>query len=165
VQTRHEAWTPGRYTIRRLGQELVQQAPGIARGFPDMVRGIGGAYGIDPAVRVAVQLRYARLMGCPVCAAIFPRVGPRVGLGPEAVRSALDGAPDHLTPEQHGAVVWAGELVTSGGVEPAPIPEPARAISQLLREQITAMTRLELVVHAAGLMLLPHSLIERVARA
>jgi AhpD family alkylhydroperoxidase len=163
METQSERWTPGRYTVQRLGREILQQAPRIARGFPDLLYSFKPAGKIDPAIRVAVQLRYARLMGCPVCAGLFPRLATKAGLSPEAVKSALEGGADGLTPEQHGAVVWAGELVTSGGVEPAVVPEPARAISQLLREQLATMTRLELVVHAAGLMFLPHGLIERAA--
>jgi AhpD family alkylhydroperoxidase len=165
MDTQNDRWTPGRYTVQRLGRELLQQAPQIARGFPDLVHSFKPAGKIDPTIRMAIQLRYARLMGCPVCAGIFPRVATKAGLSPEAVKSALDGAADGLTPEQHGAVVWVGELVKSGGVEPAEVPEAARVLSQLLREQLATMTRLELVVHAAGLMFLPHRLIERAAGA
>jgi hypothetical protein len=165
MQTHIESRTPGRYSVGRFARELVTQAPGIARGFPDMIHGFKGSAKIDPLIRVAIQLRYARLMGCPVCATLFPKLGPKVGLGPDAVRSAFAGEPDHLTPQQYGAVVWVGELVKSGGVEPAEVPEAARALSQLLREQLATMTRLELVIHSAGLMFLPHALIERAARA
>lgn len=158
-----ETWTPGPYTLKKLGHEITHQSPSIARGFADLVHSFVGDHKMDRATRVAVHLRCSRLMGCPICARFFPTMGRKVGLNPVAVHSAMNGHPEALTPEQYGAVVWAGELITSDGIAPIEIPEPAHAISQLLREQIAAETQLELVVHATGLMFLPHSLILRVS--
>lgn len=158
-----EAWTPGPYTIKKLGHEITQQSPVIAQGFSELVHSFVGDHRLQPDLRVAMHLRFSRLMGCPICARFFPKLGPKVGLNPVAVHSAMNGHPEALTPVQYGVVVWAGELVTSDGVIPDDIPEPALALSQLVREQIATATQLELVVHATGLMFLPHSWIRRIA--
>lgn len=158
-----ESWTPGPYTIKKLGRELTHQSPYIARGFSDLVHSFVGSHKMEPDLRVAMHLRFSRLMGCPICARFFPTLGPKVGLNPVAIHSAMNGHPEALTEKQFGVVTWVDELVTSDGIAPSEIPEPALAISQLLREQIAAATQLELVVHATGLMFLPHSLILRVS--
>ncbi len=155
-----ETWTPGPYTLGKLGLEAVNQIPIIASGLPELIHAFRGDYRIDAKTRIAVQLRLARLMGCPVCASFFPPLARRIGLSPEAVESAFAGTPEGLTEKQFGAVTWAGELARGDGTEPTEIPEPVYQISQLMREQLILQTRIELLIHATGLMFLPHRMIE-----
>lgn len=149
-----------RYTLGNLGRAAWDQVPWLIGGVPDLVTGFTGPGRIDGATRLAVQLRLARLMGCPVCASFFPLVGPTVGLSRGAVRSALSGRPDHLTPELYGAVSWAGEVLLANGL-PATIPEPCQVLSEERRTQISVAVRMEILVHAVGLPLLPHRWIRR----
>lgn len=149
------------YTLRRLLSETRMQVPRLVRGKGDVIPGFVGSERLDGKTRLLVQLRMARLMGCPVCAGVFPPLARRAGLHDEAIRSALDGRPDALSPEQYAAVCWAGTLVESDGNAPEPPPEPATALSDSQRRHLQFFVRMELVVHAAGLMFLPHGWVQR----
>ena len=152
---------PGPYTLKHLSREAAHHLPAVALNLPMLLRSFVSEERIAGPTRLAVQLRYARLMGCPVCANLFPPLGPRLGLSRSAVRSALEGQPEGLTEEQYGAVVYAGELVANDGEPPLELPEAARMLPPRLLRQLEASTRLELVVHATGLMVLPDGLITR----
>jgi hypothetical protein len=155
-------WQPGPYSLSKLAQEVQVQLPELIKGGPDLLAGLTGEHKLDGASRLAVQLRMARLLGCPVCAKLFPPLGAPAGLSDQAVQSALAGTPEGLTPEQHGAVVWAGAILVGDGATPDPIPEAALALTAPQRHHLLFMMRLELVIHATGLMFLPHGWIDRV---
>lgn len=155
-------WHPGPYSLDKLAREVQLQLPELIKGGADLLPGLLGEHKLDGASRLAVQLRMARLLGCPVCANVFPPLGPSVGLSPSAVQSALKGTPDGLTEAQYGAVVWASEVLVGDGATPDPIPEAAQALTEPQRQHLLFMLRLELVVHATGLMFLPHGWIDRI---
>lgn len=158
----HSHWHPGPYSLGKLASEVVTQLPELLRGGPDLIPGLVGEHKLDTASRVAVQLRMARLLGCPVCARMFPGLGRKAGLTHEAVESALAGEPAGLAPEQYGAVVWADAIITGNGATPLDVPMAALALTDPQRQHLLFMMRLELVVHATGLMFLPNAWIDRV---
>ena len=160
----HPDWHPGPYTLGKLLGEVATQLPELLRSGGHLVTGLTGPHRLPGSSRMAVQLRMARILGCPVCAKLFPPLGSRAGLSPEAVQSALAGAPDALTPEQYGAVVWAGDILQADGTAPFEVPEPALALTAPQRDHLLFMMRLELVVHSTGLMFLPHGMVERATR-
>ncbi len=155
------ATNPHTYSLAALGHELRAQLPSLLRHRRDFAVGFSGAGRLDGATRLAVQLRMARVLGCPVCAGLFPLLARPAGLSDEAVRSAFAGQPGDLSAVQYGAVAWAGEVLRADGAAPRELPEPALALSDAQREHLLYVMRLELVVHATGLMFLPHRWIER----
>lgn len=154
----------GRYTLIRLGQELHHQAPRLLAGLGPYVRSQLEGGGLRPETHLAVLLRMARLQGCPLCLKLFPRLGPRMGLTDQAVQSALDGSPQHLSTETQAALAWIEAITLGRGDEPEVVPGPAMALSAGQRSSLLFRARLSLLIHATGLMFLPHALIER-ARA
>jgi len=155
-------WQPGPYSLSKLAQEVQVQLPELIKGGADLLPGLLGEHKLDGGSRLAVHLRLARLLGCPVCANLFPALAARAGLSPQAILSAQAGSPDGLSGEQFGAVVWAGEILVADGATPVTVPEAALALTDPQRQHLLLMMRLELVVHATGLMFLPHSWIDRV---
>jgi hypothetical protein len=155
------AYDPGRYNLQKLGQELTTQVPELLRGLPQLVGGLAGPDRLGLPTRLAFQIRSARLMGCPVCLEIFPRVAQKAGLDAAVVQRIELGELDGLTPEVAGAVAWADAVITRDGAEPELVPGAAMALSTAQRGHLLFLARLELVVHAAGLMLLPHNLIQQ----
>ncbi len=155
-------WHPGPYSLNKLAQEVQAQLPELIKGGADLLPGLVGEHKLDGSSRMAVQLRMARLLGCPVCAKIFPPLGGSAGLSETGVLSALAGTPEGLTDQQYGAVVWCGEILVGDGATPADVPEAALVLTEPQRQHLLFMMRLELVVHATGLMFLPHGWIDRV---
>jgi alkylhydroperoxidase family enzyme len=155
------AHDPGRYNIQKLGHELTTQVPALLRGLPQLVGGLAGPDRLGLPTRLAFQIRSARLMGCPVCLELFPRIAPRAGLDAAAVERIKSGELDGLSPEVAGAVAWADAVVTRDGAEPELVPGAAMALNTAQRGHLLFVARLELVVHAAGLMLLPHDMIQQ----
>ena len=155
------AWDPGRYNLQKLGRELTAQTPELIRGLPRLLGGLAGEDRVSLTTRLAFQIRSARLMGCPVCLEIFPRIAPGAGLDEVALGRVLRGEVAGLAPALAGAVAWADAVITRDGAAPELVPGPAMALSRGQREHLLFMARLELVVHAAGLMFLPHGLIRR----
>ena len=146
-----------RYTVKRLGRTLAAQMPELVKELPSLLEGIGS---LGVPARLAVQLRMARLFGCPVCLRIFPWLAGRVGLAPRLVEGAIDGRREQLPAEAAGSVAWI-EVVLAGGGAPDLVPAAAMELSSQQRAHLLALARLEQVVHATGLMLLPHAMIER----
>jgi len=152
---------PGPYNVQRLRDELARQLPDLVRGLPSILTGLAGPDRVGLPARLAYQLRMARLLGCPVCLELFPRLGPHAGLPGEAVSRATEGQLEGLLPQEAGAVAWAEAVITGDGAEPELVPGPAMALTTGQRAHLLQMARLELVVHAAWLMFLPHSMIQR----
>ena len=152
---------PGPYNLQKLAQQLVTQGPELIRGLPNLLSGLTGPDRLDLGSRLAFQIRGARLMGCPVCLELFPRIATKAGFDAATVDRILEGELAGLSPEVAGVVSWAEAVITGDGAEPELVPGPAMALSSIQRSHLLFLARLELVVHAAGLMFLPHSLIER----
>jgi hypothetical protein len=152
-------FSPGPYTLANLGREVLAHLPEIADWGPRLrpAREDGLAW----STRLAVQLRLARLLGCPVCLKLFPALGPRAGLDRDQVDGALAGDLRTLAAEAAGAVSWVESIIVSGGTVPLELPEPALALRASQRDHLLATTRLEIVIHSIGLMFLPHAMIER----
>ncbi len=82
---------PGPYTLSHLGQALLAHAPALLHGVPQLIAGFRGDGRLDGATRIAVQLRLAKLLGCPVCRALFPALARRAGVSEAGVQAALHG--------------------------------------------------------------------------
>lgn len=156
---------PGRYTVSNLLSEARLQLPYLIRDRNLILPGFQGMHRLPTTTRVAVHLRAARILGCPVCAGLFPRIAARQGFTEEEIASISAGWVDDLPEEIRGAVDWAGAILESGGDAPYEVPDSALALSDEQRDHLQYMMRLERLVHATGLMFLPHSLIERAATA
>lgn len=158
MQTQSPA--PARYTLRKLGRDVQALAPGLARGLPHLALGFSK---VDGGTRVAVQLRMAKLLGCPVCLALFPRIGRRAGLDASAVEDAVHGRVERLGGPRGAAVAYVEAVLAAGGQAPDALPEAATTLAGEERDHWLAAVRMELIVHDVGLMFLPHSAIERAA--
>lgn len=156
--------TPPRYTLRHWASELRAQVPRLLLTAGDLGAARLGPDRIEAATRVAVSLRLSRLLGCPVCRALFPKLAPRAGLSPFAVLGALEDSPSALPPQAAAAVAWTDAIVAGRG-EPAGVPDAASSLSEEQRAHLLAFVRLELVVHATGLFFLPHAWVTRAANA
>jgi alkylhydroperoxidase family enzyme len=152
-------WSPGPYTIAKLGREMLTHLPELAQWGPHLRPPKDD--GLEWSTRLAVQLRLARLLGCPVCLKLFPGLGPRAGLTDDQVKDALAGDLHDLPPEAAGAVAWMEAVLAGGGTAPVEVPEAALVLRASQRDHLLATTRLEIVIHSIGLMFLPHSMIER----
>jgi len=154
---------PGPYNLRRVLREAQTQLPVLVLNHQHVLPGLLGPERLAPATRIAVQLRLARMLGCPVCVGLFPAMARRAGLSGEGIRSALEGRSAGLSEEQYGAVAWAEAILLADGEPPLHLPEAAWSLSDAQRSHIHWFIRLELLVHATGLLFLPHALIERAA--
>jgi hypothetical protein len=152
-------FSPGPYTLANLGREVLAHLPEIAEWGPHLRPPQHD--GLEWSTRLAVQLRLARLLGCPVCLRLFPPLGPRAGLARDQVEGVLAGDLRTLPAEAAGAVAWVESIIVSGGTAPLELPEAALVLRATQRDHLLATTRLEIVIHSIGLMFLPHSLIER----
>ncbi len=152
-------WSPGPYTLAKLGRELLNHVPELAQWGPNLKPPAHA--GLEWSTRLAVQLRLAKLLGCPVCLGLFPGLGPRAGLTSGQVQDALAGDLRALPPEAAGAVAWTEAVIVGGGTTPLEVPEAAMVLQASQRDHLLATTRLEIVIHSIGLMFLPHSMIER----
>jgi alkylhydroperoxidase family enzyme len=150
---------PGPYTLGNLAQAMMTHAPVVLRGVPQLLAGFREPNALRPATRMAVQLRLARLLGCPVCRALFPGLGRRAGLSGDAVRAALEGELAALPSEAAAAVAWIDGVVRLGGYAPE-VTEATGTLSDVQRDHLVIMARLDIVIHSVGLMFLPHSMIE-----
>ena len=149
--------------MKRLRQQLTARGPQLVLGIPDLLGGLSGPLGLEPSTRLAVQLRLAKLLGCPVCLGLFPRLGPVLGLDRQAVTDAKLGCTDHLPPQADGALAWAEALVRADGAAPEVVPARAAELTTAQRRHLQYLVRLELLVHSAGLLFLPHTLIRKAA--
>ncbi len=154
---------PGRYTLGKLGRQVLARGPQLARGIPDLLAGLSGPNGLGLQTRLAVQVRMARLLGCPVCLEIFPRLAPGVGLAAPVLQRAERGQRDGLPPQMQGALAWVEEVILAEGELPEIVPAAAAELSAAQRSHLLFLVRLELVIHSAGLMFLPHALIKKAA--
>ena len=165
MTTQPESHDPGRYTLITLGRRLLTRAPQLVRGVPDLLAGLERENSLGLDTRLAVQLRMARLLGCPVCLGLFPHLASKVGLEQEAAEAATEGRQHHqlATPRMQGALAWIEELIRADGEAPEMVPAAAAELTAGQRRHLQYLIRLDLVVHSAGLMFLPHSLIRRAA--
>ena len=69
---------PGRYTLFKLGRHVLARGPDLARGIPDLLAGLRSENSLGLPTHLAVQVRMARLLSCPVCMELFPRLAPEV---------------------------------------------------------------------------------------
>ncbi len=153
------SWSPGPYTIAKLGRDILAHLPELGQWGPHLRPPKDD--GLEWSTRLAVQLRLARLLGCPVCVNLFPGLGPRAGLSSSQVDDALAGRLESLPPTAAGATAGVEAIIVGGGTAPLEMPEAAMALQARQRDHLLATTRLEIVIHSIGLMFLPHSMIER----
>jgi len=159
-----EASAPGAgpYDLANAGREALAQLPLLLRAAPRQLGDlISGRHALQIGTRLAVQLRLAKLMGCPVCLGLFPGLGQRAGLSEVAVQSALGGRREGLSVEAHAATRWAEAVLAAGGDPPEVAPGVALDLTVQQREHLNYVVRLERLVHAVGLAFLPHTMIER----
>ena len=155
---------PPRYTLGHWAAEVRAQVPRLLRTAADATAGRAGPDRLDAATRVAVCLRLARRLGCPVCRALFPRLAAHAELGPEEVASVLADSPTALPPQAAAALAWTAAIARGAGAEPEGVPAAA-ALTPAQRAHLLFFVRLELLVHATGLFFLPHAWVARAAAA
>lgn len=156
------AGSAGPYGLAGAAREALTQLPQLLRGAPGQLGGlVTGRHALQVGTRLAVQLRLAKLMGCPVCLGIFPGLGQRAGLSGVAVQSALSGRREGLGTEALAATRWVEAVLSAGGQPPEVAPGIALEPTVEQREHLVYIVRLERLVHAVGLSFLPHSMIER----
>ena len=157
------AGLPGPYTLSNLFTEARTQLPHLMQRRNRFLPGFSGRDKIPAPMRIAVHLRASRLLGCPICAGIFPHLAKREGLSRDDIDAITHGMTHDLDDDIHGAVTWASTILAAEGETPPEIPEPALALSEAQREHLHYMMRLERLVHATGLMFLPHGWVSRTA--
>jgi alkylhydroperoxidase family enzyme len=158
-----ERWWPGPYTLSNLSQELTLQLPQLVKGALGQLSRLVGSDRLPLDTRLAVQLRAAKLLGCPVCLEIFPRTALLAGMSEVSIRSAIEGRPDGLSASAFAAVSWIEAVIVAGGEAPEIAPSAATELTATQRKHLVYIARLERLVHSAGLLFLPHRLIERAA--
>ncbi len=156
-------YQPGPYTFGNLVAEARLQLPHLARHRQHLLPGFAGRHKLPARLRWAVHLRAARVLGCPVCAKVFPPLAAREGLSRDDIARIMAGDVADLADDIGGAVAWAGAVLEADGEAPEPIPEAALGISEAQREHLQYMMRLERLIHATGLIFLPHAWIYRAA--
>ncbi|GMV38516.1 MAG: hypothetical protein AMXMBFR64_02320 [Myxococcales bacterium] len=154
---------PGPYTLSFLAREAAAQGPRAVRGLPEFLGGFVGEGRVEPATRVAFFLRMSKLLGCPVCRALFPKLAPMAGIDAAAAERAIHGEAAGLPAEAAAALAWAEAVMEAGGDEPAQVPTAAAALSDAQRAHLLQAIRIERVVHATGLLFLPRAMVERAA--
>jgi alkylhydroperoxidase family enzyme len=151
---------PGPYTLANLGQEAWHHVPELLSTLRFARPGPGPDEQVPGRTRLLVWLRLARTLGCPVCLGLFPPLARLKGVEEAVVESALAGRPEALDPSQYAAIQWADAIVAAGGERPLEIPEPTLLLTEGQRERLLFFVRMERVVHATGLMFLPHAWIQ-----
>lgn len=142
-----------RFTATRLGRDLATHLPYVLRNLGQLGTGFKG---FPRGTQPALMLRQAKLLGCPVCRAIFPRMARRSGLSDEQVEAAIHGDLERLPAEMGAALAWVEAAIAAGGGE----PWQESPLSEAQREFLTFWTRFDLLVHDVGLFFLPHAWIE-----
>jgi alkylhydroperoxidase family enzyme len=154
---------PGPYTLDNLIAEARTQLPHLARHRHHLLSGFTGRQKLPARQRLAVHLRAARVLGCPVCAKLFPPLAVREGIGHDEIERIAAGEVADLPEDLAAAVVWAEAVLDGRGDAPASVPDAALALSEAQRDHLQYMMRVERLVHATGLLFLPHSWITRAA--
>ena len=161
---RPSAAGPGRggrrpYDLSNLARTTFRFVPDLVEHANAISASMVGEQRMPVDARMALHLRLARVLRCPVCLLAFPALARVAGLtGPE-IDAALDGRTDRLRPTVAQTVAWAGAVARAGGEMPLDWPPEARAMTMRQREQVLLLTRLELVVHAMGLLVVPEPLL------
>ena len=127
------------------------------------MRGFTGEGCLERSTRIVILLRLSKMLGCPVCRALFPKLAPSAGLDAAAVDSAIRGDGAGLAAEAAAAIAWVGAVMAADGDEPRVVPEEAQSLSPAQRAHLLQAVRIKRVVHATGLLFLPHALVERAA--
>jgi AhpD family alkylhydroperoxidase len=153
--------SPGPYTLANLLAEARRQVPPLLASLvtplpPDAER-------LSGRLRLVVWLRLARTLGCPVCLGVFPSLARRRGITADQVDAALHGRLDALPADWAAGVTWADAIVAAGGERPAEVPDRAAALPEAVRDRLLTFVRMERLVHATGLMFLPHAWVLRAA--
>lgn len=154
---------PGPYTLGFLAAEAQKQLPSLLARPGLLKRPQGHGDRIGGKQKLAAWLRLSRLEGCPVCIHLIPFLAQRKGLDARLVAGALDGDLATLGPELGAIVAYAEAVYRARGEAPRPLPEAATALTRAQREHLEAFVRLERLVHATGLLVLPHAWIRKAA--
>ncbi|MBI2569121.1 MAG: carboxymuconolactone decarboxylase family protein [Candidatus Schekmanbacteria bacterium] len=160
--SRHvRAWPAQPYTTLQLVRTMKRQAPPVLRNFHALAGGFRGDDRLTADQRLAMQIRLAKIMGCPVCLWIFPRLAHRRGMAEQQLRACLDGVGSALEAETAAVADWAEAVLLGDGATPPVIPSRCAILNDRQRAHIQAMTRVEMCVHSVGLAFLPNAMIER----
>ncbi len=143
-----------RFTAVRLGRDLATHLPHVLRNLGELRTGFRG---FPRGTQPALMLRQAKLLGCPVCRAIFPKLARKAGLTDAEVEAALHGDLERLPPGIGAALAWVEAVIAADGGE----PWQETPLSEGERRFLTFWTRFDLLVHDVGLFFLPHAWIER----
>lgn len=154
--------SPGPYTLGFLAAEAQRQLPALLSN-PGLLKRPGGADRVGGRSKLAAWLRLSRLEGCPVCIHLIPHLAKRKGLDPALVSASLEGRVEVLPAELGATVAYAEAVYRAFGEAPGVVPDAAAALTRAQREHLEAFVRLERIVHATGLLVLPHAWIRRAA--
>ena len=157
--------TPGsqpglaRYDLGNLVRTALRFGPGLVEHAGALRTALLGDERLPLEARVALHLRLARLLRCPLCLVAFPALARVAGLtGPE-LDAAVEGHLEALRPELAQVVAWGAAVALARGEMPLEWPPEARRLTMRQREQVLLITRLELLIHSAGLLVVPEPLL------
>lgn len=154
---------PGPYTLGFLLNEALQQLPPLLAN-PGRLRRPDGVDRVGGRQKLAAWLRLSRLEGCPVCIHLIPALARRRGFDESMITGALDGELTSLSTELGSVVAYADAVYRAEGHTPVELPVEARSLTAPQRTHLEAFVRLERLVHASGLMFLPHAWIRAAAQ-
>ena len=154
---------PGPYTLSFLATEAQKQLPSLISRPGLLLRPKGHEDHIGGKQKLAAWLRLSRLEGCPVCIHLIPFMARRKGFDEDLVASALEGRVEALPADIAATVAYAEAVYLAHGEAPLLVPDAATRLTRAQREHLGAFVRLERIVHATGLFVLPHAWIRRAA--
>ncbi len=155
-------WPGGKFTVANLINTTRRQSPRIFGDSNSIIAGFKGDERLTASQRLAMQLRITKIMGCPVCLNLLPPLARKAEFDEDQIQDAMNGGMGTLSPDVAAAADWAEAVLLADGDEPdeEDVVESA-LLTDLQREHILTMTRIEMVVHSLGLAFLPHQVIER----
>jgi len=148
----------GRYTLGHMMRTVASQTPALVFDWRRTLANLHGAEKLPGKIGISLYLRMARLMGCPVCEAYFPRFARSRGFTKDQIAEALGDIVEkgHLSPEQRAAIDYGEQVLRCDGGRANPLPEE---LDHLRESQVRAFVRMSMLIHAVGLSCLPHKMI------
>jgi hypothetical protein len=161
MDERNGAPLQGPYTLKNLGQQLKQQFPALARNWQQLLPDLLSPERLELKSHLAAHLRLGKLFGCPLCLRLFPPLLMKAGLEAQHVEEIVCGELRASPPQVRAAVSWIEAAFATKGQKPELVPAAAMVLNAHQRAYLLNVVRLEMIIHATGLMFLPHAMIQR----